>query len=80
MLLDELSLGLAPVVVSRLLPVVRSLTDRGMTVLLVEQFATLVVPLADTVHVLDRGRVVFSGTPSELDENPGVLHEAYLAT
>ncbi|MBA4866605.1 ATP-binding cassette domain-containing protein [Streptomyces sp. PSKA54] len=79
LLLDELSLGLAPVVVSRLLPVVRSLTARGITVLFVEQFATLAVPLADTVHVLDRGSLVFSGTPAELDENPGMLHEAYLA-
>ncbi|MFI6445733.1 ABC transporter ATP-binding protein [Kitasatospora sp. NPDC050543] len=79
LLLDELSLGLAPIVVARLLPVVRSLTERGITVLLVEQFAHLVLPIADTVHVLDRGSIAFSGTPAELEASPGVLHKAYLS-
>ncbi|MCL6737471.1 ABC transporter ATP-binding protein [Streptomyces neyagawaensis] len=79
LLLDELSLGLAPIVVARLLPIVRSLTDRGITVLLVEQFAHLVLPIADTVHVLDRGTIVFSGTQAELEADPRILHKAYLA-
>ncbi|WP_030756543.1 MULTISPECIES: ABC transporter ATP-binding protein [unclassified Streptomyces] len=79
LLLDELSLGLAPIVVARLVPIVRSLAERGITVLLVEQFAHLVLPIADTVHVLDRGSLVFSGTPAELDARPGVLHQAYLS-
>jgi branched-chain amino acid transport system ATP-binding protein len=78
MLLDELSLGLAPIIVSRLLPIVRSLTEQGITVLLVEQFADLALPIADTVHVLDRGRIVFTGTPARLKASPGILHEAYL--
>ncbi len=80
MLLDELSLGLAPIVVSRLLPIVRSLTERDITILLVEQFADLVLPIADTAHVLDRGRIAFSGTPAELKAGPGILHAAYLAS
>lgn len=80
LLLDELSLGLAPIVVSRLFPIVRSLTERHITVLLVEQFARLALPIADTVHVLDRGRIAFSGTPAQLNDNPGILHDAYLAT
>ncbi|MFC4464518.1 ABC transporter ATP-binding protein [Streptomyces xiangluensis] len=79
LLLDELSLGLAPIVVARLLPIVRSLTDQGITVLLVEQFANLVLPIADTVHVLDRGAIAFSGSPAELEASPGVLHKAYLS-
>ena len=79
LLLDELSLGLAPIVVARLLPLVRSLTDQGITVLLVEQFANLVLPIADTVHVLDRGAIAFSGSPAELEAVPGVLHKAYLS-
>jgi branched-chain amino acid transport system ATP-binding protein len=79
LLLDELSLGLAPVIVGRLLPTVRALAQRGMTVLLVEQFAHLVLPIADVAYVLDRGRITFSGTPGQLQDNPGLLHEAYLA-
>lgn len=64
---------------ARLLPIVRSLTDQGITVLLVEQFANLVLPIADTVHVLDRGAIAFSGSPAELEASPGVLHKAYLS-
>ena len=42
-------------------------------------FAHLVLPIADVAYVLDRGRITFSGTPAQLQENPGLLHEAYLA-
>jgi branched-chain amino acid transport system ATP-binding protein len=78
LLLDELSLGLAPVVVARLLPVVRTLADRGMAVLLVEQFAHLVLPLADAAYVLDRGAITYAGPPARLLASPELLHEAYL--
>ncbi|GAA1563862.1 ABC transporter ATP-binding protein [Dactylosporangium maewongense] len=78
LLIDEMSMGLAPVIVARLLRTVRALTQLGMTLLLVEQFAHLVLPIADAAYVLDRGSVTFAGTPGQLQANPGLLHAAYL--
>jgi branched-chain amino acid transport system ATP-binding protein len=78
LLVDELSLGLAPIIVRRLMPVVRALADSGMAVLMVEQYAALALEIGDSVSVLARGRVVFSGACDELDSHGGVLHGAYL--
>jgi branched-chain amino acid transport system ATP-binding protein len=77
-LLDEMSLGLAPIVVRRLLRTVRELADEGMAVLLVEQFAALALGIGDAAYVLQRGRLVFEGTCRELREDPGRLRSAYL--
>jgi len=78
LLIDEMSLGLAPVIVKRLLPAVRSLADEGCAVLLVEQFATLALEIADTAHVLAGGRLTHSGPAAPLRKAPDVLHAAYL--
>ena len=78
LLVDEMSLGLAPVVVRRLLPALRSLADEGVAVLLVEQFATLALEIADTAHVLAGGRLTHSGPAAPLRKAPDVLHAAYL--
>lgn len=78
LLIDEMSLGLAPVIVKRLLPAVRALADEGAAVLLVEQFATLALEIADTVHVLAGGRLTHSGPAAPLRKAPDVLHAAYL--
>jgi branched-chain amino acid transport system ATP-binding protein len=78
-LIDELSLGLAPVVVQRLVPVIRHVAESGVGVLLIEQFAAVALQLANRVHVLDRGRIHFSGAPAELREHPELLHSAYLS-
>jgi len=77
-LMDELSLGLAPVVLQRLIPAVRSIADSGIGVLLIEQFATVALGLATQVHVMDRGRIRFTGLASELRERPERLQSAYL--
>ena len=78
MLIDELSLGLAPVVVSRLIPVIRSIAEDGTGVLLIEQFATVALGLANRAHVMEGGRIRFSGPASELRAHPELLQSAYL--
>jgi branched-chain amino acid transport system ATP-binding protein len=78
MLIDELSLGLAPVVVSRLIPVIRTVAESGTGILLIEQFATVALGLANHAHVMEGGRIRFSGQASELRDNPDLLRSAYL--
>jgi branched-chain amino acid transport system ATP-binding protein len=77
---DELSLGLAPIIVERLLGAVRSATDRGASVLLVEQHVHRVLEYADRVYVLARGRMVFSGTVQEAKEHEGEIQAHYLGS
>jgi branched-chain amino acid transport system ATP-binding protein len=78
LLIDELSFGLAPLVVSRLMDVVRQVADQGTAVLMVEQFARLALQHADRGYVLVNGRVESEGTASELLSNVGELEAAYL--
>ena len=78
MLIDELSLGLAPVVVSRLIPVIRTIASSGTGVLLIEQFATVALSLANHAHVMEGGRIRFSGPAAELRAHPELLQSAYL--
>ena len=78
LVLDEPSLGLAPRVVAEILGALGRLRDEhGLTILLVEQNARAAFKAADRVVVLDRGRVVMTGTPAELVDDPKVQH-AYL--
>jgi branched-chain amino acid transport system ATP-binding protein len=78
LLIDELSLGLAPVVVSRLIPVITAVAESGTGVLLIEQFATVALGLARHAHIMEGGRIRFSGLARELRENPSRLRSAYL--
>ena len=78
LLIDELSLGLAPVVVNRLVPVIRSVVQSGIGVLLIEQFATLALGLATSAYVMEGGVIRYAGTASELRDNPELLQSAYL--
>jgi len=78
MLVDELSLGLAPVVVRRLVPTIESVAASGVGVLLIEQFAHVALGLANTVYVLEGGRIRYHGSAQELKDNPERLHSAYL--
>jgi branched-chain amino acid transport system ATP-binding protein len=78
MLIDELSLGLAPVVISRLVPTIRAVAESGIGVLLIEQFATVALGLANRAYVLEGGRLRFSGPARELKERPDLLRSAYL--
>jgi branched-chain amino acid transport system ATP-binding protein len=77
-IIDELSLGLAPVVVQRLIPTIRSIAEAGIGVLLIEQFATVALGLSNGAYVMEGGRIQYSGNTQELRENPALLHSAYL--
>ncbi len=77
LLLDEPSLGLAPMVVREIVDIVRRLRERGITILLVEQMANLALAIADRGYVLETGRVSLSGTGRELLRDPQV-RAAYL--
>ena len=65
-MLDELSMGLAPLVVRQLYELVSELAIQGLSILIVEQFARTVLPIADTVAVMLQGQIVRSGTPDEM--------------
>jgi branched-chain amino acid transport system ATP-binding protein len=78
LLIDELSLGLAPVVVSRLIPTIRAIAGAGIGVLLIEQFATIALSLAEHAYVMEGGRLRFSGSAGELRDKPELLRSAYL--
>jgi branched-chain amino acid transport system ATP-binding protein len=78
MLIDELSLGLAPVVLQRLIPRIRTVAESGVGVLLIEQFATVALGLAERAYVMEGGRIRFAGQASELREKPELLESAYL--
>jgi branched-chain amino acid transport system ATP-binding protein len=78
LLADELSFGLAPVVVARVVPVVTQLANQGIGVLLIEQFTHIALRLAHHVCVMERGHIRFSGEPEALRQNPDILHSAYL--
>jgi branched-chain amino acid transport system ATP-binding protein len=79
LLADELSFGLAPVIVARLVPVLQKLAARGIGVLLIEQFTHIALKIADAAYVMERGRICFAGEPEALIKNPDILHSAYLA-
>ncbi len=79
LVVDELSLGLSPVVVKRLADVLRAVVAQGVGVLLIEQFTTLALDLAAHAYVLERGRMAFDGSPAALRAQPQILHSSYLA-
>jgi len=78
LLIDELSLGLAPVIVNRLIPTIRAVAESGVGVLLIEQFATVALGLANRAHIMEAGRLRFSGLARELRDSPELLRSAYL--
>ncbi|MFI6549331.1 ABC transporter ATP-binding protein [Streptomyces prunicolor] len=78
LLVDELSFGLAPRIVHRLMTAVRQAADRGAAVILVEQFARLALDIADRAYVLVNGRVGDEGTTDELRANIAELESKYL--
>jgi branched-chain amino acid transport system ATP-binding protein len=78
LLIDELSLGLAPTVVEKLLDIVRAIHDNGTTVLLVEQSVNIALRLAQRALFLEKGEVRFSGPTTELLERTDVLRAVFL--
>jgi branched-chain amino acid transport system ATP-binding protein len=67
-LLDEVSMGLAPLVVDEIFAFVERLAAAGSSLLLVEQYVTRALAISDFVYLLNKGRVAFAGEPGELDE------------
>lgn len=77
LVVDELSFGLAPTIVARLVPVIRKISASGIGVLLIEQFTQLALSLADHVYVMSRGSISYDGEPGKLLSDPSILHRAY---
>lgn len=77
LLLDEPSMGLAPVMVDVVVDAIRTLRREGVTMLLVEQFAQTALSVADYVYVVERGNIHVEGTPDDIRQNSAVV-EAYL--
>ena len=79
LLIDELSLGLAPVVVQELLAVVERLKAEGLTMVIVEQSVNVALAVADRAIFMERGQVKFSGPAQELLEHDELLHAVFLS-
>ena len=79
LLLDEPSLGLAPLIIIEIFRSIRELRESGLTILLVEQMANQALAVADRAYVLETGRVTLEGTGSQLLKHPAV-RAAYLGT
>lgn len=79
LLMDEPSMGLAPLIVQEIYQIIRDIKERGVSVLLVEQNARLALSLADKAYVLENGRIVLQGNAEELKHDSHVI-EAYLGT
>jgi branched-chain amino acid transport system ATP-binding protein len=76
LVLDELSLGLAPLIVDQLFAAFPHILSWGISIVLIEQNVHRSLAVANRVYVLERGRVVFAGTPAQVNEHPA-LHQAY---
>jgi branched-chain amino acid transport system ATP-binding protein len=77
LLLDEPSLGLAPLIVKEIFQIIRKLREAGVTILLVEQMANQALQIADRAYVLETGKITLSGAARDLMHDAGV-REAYL--
>jgi len=75
LLLDEISEGLAPVIIQALARMIRTLREKGFTVVMVEQNFRFAAPLADRFYVMEHGRIVEGFASSELDAKMGMLHD-----
>ena len=79
LLVDEMSLGLAPIIVERLLPIVRQIADEtGAAVLIVEQHIQMALSVADRAYVMSHGEITMSGTAEELSARRDLLEASYL--
>lgn len=77
LMLDEPSLGLAPLIVQQIFNIIREINNTGVTVLLIEQNANMALKTADIAYVIETGEIVLSGSGTQVLENPTV-REAYL--
>ncbi|MGE5174312.1 MAG: ABC transporter ATP-binding protein [Betaproteobacteria bacterium] len=77
LLLDEPSLGLAPIIVTKIFKIIKEINEQGTTVLLVEQNAKAALRLANRAYVMETGKIVMQGESSQLEKDPGIK-KAYL--
>lgn len=77
LLLDEPSMGLAPILVKEIFNIIRDINENGTTVLLVEQNAKMALSIADRAYVMETGNIVMSGTGTKLANSPEI-QKAYL--
>ncbi len=77
LLIDELSLGLAPVVVSRLVQVLAAIRQLGTTILLVDQDAELALSMSDRAYVFRSGRIMRTGRSAEIKSDPQIVHDYF---
>jgi ABC-type branched-subunit amino acid transport system ATPase component len=78
LIIDEFSLGLAPIVVGELLPVIRRINERGSAVLMVEQSVNVALAVADRAYCMEKGAMVYEGSATELRQQPELLRSVYL--
>jgi branched-chain amino acid transport system ATP-binding protein len=78
LMIDELSLGLAPAIVEQLLPIVRDIASQGTTIILVEQSVNLALTIAQHAYFMEKGEIRFNGPTAELLERPDVLRSVFL--
>jgi len=78
LMIDELSLGLAPAIVEQLLGIVRAIADSGTTIILVEQSVNVALTVAERAVFMEKGEVRFSGSTAELLRRPDILRSVYL--
>ena len=78
LMIDELSLGLAPAIVEQLLPLVRDIAEQGTTIILVEQSVNLALTIAQTAYFMEKGEIRFHGPTAELLQRPDVLRSVFL--
>ena len=78
LLIDELSLGLAPVIVEQLLPLVEVIRAQGTTVILVEQSVNLALTIAQSAYFMEKGEIKFHGPTAELLDRPDILRSVFL--
>ncbi len=79
LLIDELSLGLAPVIVGQMLPIIERLAADGVAIVMVEQSVNVALTVAQRAYFLERGRVQFSGATAELLQRPDLLRSVFLS-
>lgn len=78
LLIDEMSLGLAPVIIDRLINVICDLRTKGIDISLIEQFTQLALDVADRCYVLSQGEVKFVGLPAQFKTDQSILERTYL--
>jgi len=78
LLIDELSLGLAPVMVEQLLPMIAAIREQGTTVIIVEQSVNLALTIAETAYFMEKGEIRFHGPTAELLARPDILRSVFL--